>query len=298
MILRACYAISSTDLAHAATCLRAAYAMPCPERAYDAISLPCYAMSGTDPVCAGTIRRCVVLRSAMVLPGGVDAAGSEDDFHQADGTVYPSVHPEMQYKKPRFQYNLYQECGFLHLISYCNSTCAYLWHVLAQSCYQPTRVLCDVRYSHTYMLLPVIAQLANSGYCPPRIVLRLCYAISGTNLGYAASYCPSLILRAWGIMATYYSSSDFTTPSRTRGGTCGTDLAYGAATTRLVSRIEVPAADASAVAFASTCTASVSDFAVRFTGLIDPPGQQLYTFSSELGGSEERVRVWVSLLPP
>eukprot|EP00961_Rhodomonas_salina_P302787 3940978-Rhodomonas_salina.3 len=27
-----------------------------------------------------------------------------------------AVHPEMQYKKPHFQYNLYQECGFLSLI--------------------------------------------------------------------------------------------------------------------------------------------------------------------------------------
>eukprot|EP00961_Rhodomonas_salina_P169858 2288810-Rhodomonas_salina.1 len=27
--------------------------------------------------------------------------------------------PEVTYKKPQFQHNLYQECGFLHLISGC-----------------------------------------------------------------------------------------------------------------------------------------------------------------------------------
>eukprot|EP00961_Rhodomonas_salina_P222623 3010590-Rhodomonas_salina.1 len=30
-----------------------------------------------------------------------------------------ALHPEIQYKKPLFQYNLYQECGFLHWISGC-----------------------------------------------------------------------------------------------------------------------------------------------------------------------------------
>eukprot|EP00961_Rhodomonas_salina_P231690 3130068-Rhodomonas_salina.2 len=29
-------------------------------------------------------------------------------------------HHEFQYKKPRFQYSLYQECGFLSLISQCH----------------------------------------------------------------------------------------------------------------------------------------------------------------------------------
>eukprot|EP00961_Rhodomonas_salina_P173010 2332883-Rhodomonas_salina.4 len=28
-----------------------------------------------------------------------------------------SVHPEIQDKKPQFQHNMYQECGFLYLIS-------------------------------------------------------------------------------------------------------------------------------------------------------------------------------------
>eukprot|EP00961_Rhodomonas_salina_P256267 3463302-Rhodomonas_salina.2 len=32
-----------------------------------------------------------------------------------------SVHPEIKYKKPQCQYNLCQECGFLYLISHCNS---------------------------------------------------------------------------------------------------------------------------------------------------------------------------------
>eukprot|EP00961_Rhodomonas_salina_P239983 3242235-Rhodomonas_salina.1 len=29
----------------------------------------------------------------------------------------PRVHPKIKCKKPQFQYNLYQECGFLDLIS-------------------------------------------------------------------------------------------------------------------------------------------------------------------------------------
>eukprot|EP00961_Rhodomonas_salina_P288425 3897779-Rhodomonas_salina.2 len=32
---------------------------------------------------------------------------------------HPRRYPEIKYKKPHFQYNLYQECGFLCLISHC-----------------------------------------------------------------------------------------------------------------------------------------------------------------------------------
>eukprot|EP00961_Rhodomonas_salina_P034086 458559-Rhodomonas_salina.1 len=35
-----------------------------------------------------------------------------------------SLHPEIQNKKPQFQYNLYQKCGFLYLISQCTARAA------------------------------------------------------------------------------------------------------------------------------------------------------------------------------
>eukprot|EP00961_Rhodomonas_salina_P205320 2771821-Rhodomonas_salina.4 len=34
-------------------------------------------------------------------------------------TPHHALHPEIKYKKPHFQYNLHQECGFLYLISGC-----------------------------------------------------------------------------------------------------------------------------------------------------------------------------------
>eukprot|EP00961_Rhodomonas_salina_P063244 849879-Rhodomonas_salina.1 len=33
--------------------------------------------------------------------------------------MHCAVHPEIKYKKPPFQYDLCQECGFLYLISGC-----------------------------------------------------------------------------------------------------------------------------------------------------------------------------------
>eukprot|EP00961_Rhodomonas_salina_P155923 2099666-Rhodomonas_salina.1 len=49
--------------------------------------------------------------------------------HQVNSAI--SLHCEIKYKKPHFQYNLYQESGFLSLISGC--TC----------------VTCNVRYRHS-----------------------------------------------------------------------------------------------------------------------------------------------------
>eukprot|EP00961_Rhodomonas_salina_P259638 3508352-Rhodomonas_salina.1 len=37
------------------------------------------------------------------------------------GSALLVLHLEIKYKKPHFQYNLYQDCGFLHLISQCSS---------------------------------------------------------------------------------------------------------------------------------------------------------------------------------
>eukprot|EP00961_Rhodomonas_salina_P015478 207769-Rhodomonas_salina.1 len=36
----------------------------------------------------------------------------------------PVIHPEIEYKKPHFQYYLFQECGFLCLISGCTPSYA------------------------------------------------------------------------------------------------------------------------------------------------------------------------------
>eukprot|EP00961_Rhodomonas_salina_P183139 2472361-Rhodomonas_salina.1 len=53
--LRACYALSGTDLAHGATCLRACYALSGTDLACTCIGLrACYALSGTDLAYAAT----------------------------------------------------------------------------------------------------------------------------------------------------------------------------------------------------------------------------------------------------
>eukprot|EP00961_Rhodomonas_salina_P139218 1873633-Rhodomonas_salina.1 len=53
--LRACYAMSGTDIAYGATCLRACYAVSGTDMAHGAVCLgACYAMSGTDIAYGGT----------------------------------------------------------------------------------------------------------------------------------------------------------------------------------------------------------------------------------------------------
>eukprot|EP00961_Rhodomonas_salina_P155541 2094527-Rhodomonas_salina.1 len=41
------------------------------------------------------------------------------------------VQPQIQHNKPQFQYNLYQKCGFLNLISQCSKPCLSTAHVVA-----------------------------------------------------------------------------------------------------------------------------------------------------------------------
>eukprot|EP00961_Rhodomonas_salina_P132761 1787392-Rhodomonas_salina.1 len=47
-----------------------------------------------------------------------------------------ALHPEIEYKKPHFQYNLYQGCGFLHSISNCTRlpVCD-AWYSRSVGCY-------------------------------------------------------------------------------------------------------------------------------------------------------------------
>eukprot|EP00961_Rhodomonas_salina_P252789 3416862-Rhodomonas_salina.1 len=84
MLLRTCYAMSGTGAGYAAThSLRT-----------------CYAMSGTGlPWAVGHVS----MRYCMLV------------LHVQHHRM--SVHREIKDKKPQFQYNLYQECAFWHLIS-------------------------------------------------------------------------------------------------------------------------------------------------------------------------------------
>lgn len=41
---------------------------------------------------------------------------SEREREEAEGEGWSMLHPEIQYKKLYFQYNLYEECSFLCLI--------------------------------------------------------------------------------------------------------------------------------------------------------------------------------------
>eukprot|EP00961_Rhodomonas_salina_P305422 3941946-Rhodomonas_salina.7 len=73
-----------------------AYAMPSTDIAH-ALQASVYEMCGTDIACAATRKR-----SCKRLPRVERYA--------------LRLHREIQYKKLHFQYNLYQECGFLYLI--------------------------------------------------------------------------------------------------------------------------------------------------------------------------------------
>eukprot|EP00961_Rhodomonas_salina_P200646 2706734-Rhodomonas_salina.2 len=69
---------------------------------------------------------------------GEAEASCERSFRSAT-----SLRLETQYKKLHFQYNLYQECGFLYLISGCMLT-------LGQVRYRPSRsASTDVAYGDT-----------------------------------------------------------------------------------------------------------------------------------------------------
>eukprot|EP00961_Rhodomonas_salina_P205933 2779815-Rhodomonas_salina.1 len=61
----------------------------------------------------------------MVLPGGEEwdkyTANARYSILDRSGRLDDDVrvHPEIKYKKPQFQYDSYQKCGFLYLISLC-----------------------------------------------------------------------------------------------------------------------------------------------------------------------------------
>eukprot|EP00961_Rhodomonas_salina_P099562 1339340-Rhodomonas_salina.1 len=65
----------------------------------------------------------------MVVPGGAEVCVVEKGALGRASRVVSSLHPEIMDKKPHFQYNSYQECGFLCLISH--------WICLPDSCALP-----------------------------------------------------------------------------------------------------------------------------------------------------------------
>eukprot|EP00961_Rhodomonas_salina_P026350 355741-Rhodomonas_salina.2 len=91
------------------------------------------------------------------------------------------IHPEFQYKKPQFQYSLYQECGFLCLIS------------------QRRRMtlLCDshVRHTEPQLVCDVRTEICHAGTEAGYVGTEIGYAgtnsgYAGTEIGYAATRAP------------------------------------------------------------------------------------------------------------
>eukprot|EP00961_Rhodomonas_salina_P250323 3384063-Rhodomonas_salina.2 len=56
------------------------------------------------------------LAHSVCITDGTDASDAGPRFRRGGST--PRDHPEMKYKKPQFQDNLYQECGFFCWISH------------------------------------------------------------------------------------------------------------------------------------------------------------------------------------
>eukprot|EP00961_Rhodomonas_salina_P238586 3224595-Rhodomonas_salina.2 len=134
--LRACYAMSGTEIASGHSTSSTHRTLPLGVRtARYAISLhACYAMSGTDLACAA-----VALRTCYAKPALRSRAGI---LRYQPTRV---LQCEIKYKKPHFQYKLYQECVYLHLISGCISLRARDAVSGTDIACGATRVLCSVR---------------------------------------------------------------------------------------------------------------------------------------------------------
>eukprot|EP00960_Hanusia_phi_P071583 767583-Hanusia_phi.AAC.5 len=80
-----------------------------------------------------------------------------------------------------------------------------------------------------------------------------------------------------GLMATYYDESNFTHPART-----------------IISPTVMFESNASCLSCWNPDGNDLQAYSIRYEGFISPPGQQRYTFSTEVGGSDERVRLWIN----
>eukprot|EP00961_Rhodomonas_salina_P181441 2448888-Rhodomonas_salina.2 len=131
-------------------------------------------MSGTDVAYAATLRSlspmafCAQQQTLRERGGGGEGGRKREGEGREHGgeRCLCLVRPEIQYKKPKFQHNLYQECGFLHWIS-------------------GSRPMLPA-YARP-MQCPALAYRSASSNPPTTIVLQACYAMSGTDAGYAAT---------------------------------------------------------------------------------------------------------------
>eukprot|EP00961_Rhodomonas_salina_P187185 2527461-Rhodomonas_salina.2 len=112
--------------------------------------------------------------------------------------VSPTLHPEIQYKKPHFQYNLYQDCGFLYWISECTvrrARYAMPGTDSAESAMAYAVPGTESAYGDTAGPLPgsgettFLVQQCGFLYL---ISQRMCYALRGTDAAYGATS-----IKAW-----------------------------------------------------------------------------------------------------